>query len=72
MCTHSSASINEVSLKDVEVNKRLLDRYSSSILGEIDNYKATIESFVGCDADKVARCYNMFDDIENSLRRRSP
>lgn len=72
VCTHSSASINEVSLKDVEVNKRLLDRYSSSILGEIDNYKATIESFVGCDADKVARCYNMFDDIENSLRRRSP
>ena len=50
-------------------NKVQLARYSGAILSQIDNYKAELESLVGCNSDEVSRCYALFSDIEKNLRR---
>ena len=69
-CTSGASNTNYLSISDIDSSKRQLDRYSNNILSEIDNYKAELESVVGCNADEVGRCYALFNEIEKSLRRR--
>lgn len=70
-CISGVSNLTSISISDTDSSRRQLDRYSSNILSELDNYKAELESLVGCNTDAVGRCYALFNEIERSLRRRS-